>query len=88
MKKVYGLCLLCFTLSIGSIFIEEDKPVERKISSVEDCVSESTWGEPPAKVTKESVCRCHPELCAQPEDQDTQTGKGDEPEVTESSLTE
>lgn len=80
MKHPYILMSCVFALTVFSTLYDErtpEKPIAyRTISSVEVtkdglCLeNDSEWGKGPAPLTKESICKCHPDLCPQDESAD------------------
>lgn len=85
MKRPYLLMVSVLVLTIFSTLYDERTPepkvAYRSISSVDMtkdglCVeNDSQWGKEPAPLTKESICKCHPDQCSKDEYIDTQKDK-------------
>lgn len=74
MKHPILVMSLIFSGTLFSLWYESPAPVAtRYISSVEvledgTCIeNDSKWGEGPREITKEGICRCHPEMCEEKE---------------------
>lgn len=80
MKHPLSVMFSVLVLTIFSTLYDGQSPeqpkVYRTISSVEVtddglCIeSDSSWGKGPAPLTKESICKCHPEQCPKAEIED------------------
>lgn len=80
MKHPYYVVTCVLALTVFSIFYEGQTPKIisiRNISSVDTtkdglCVEkDSQWGKEPAPLTKEGICKCHPDQCPVSEELET-----------------
>ena len=96
MKHPYLIMSCVLALTIFSTLYDggtSNSQRQRSIAAVETtedglCVeTDSSFGQGPAPLTKEGICKCHPEVCPKPESEeyvDTETGKSYPVEVVPS----